>query len=370
MKVTSSVVRRLAAAVVMVAAAGDCLYAEISDAEMNAIYEEVKTPYKYGVILAPEKGKMFDSPCVFRCDGCWLMYYVVYDGQGYETHVAESDDLLSWRSLGVALHRGKAGEWDAAQSDGAPVLFAMDWNNGGNMIGTFNGKCWMPYIGGGNVGYEADPLAIGMAWTDNLGKSTRWSRLDVPVLAPWDADARWFERKTLYRSFVVDDPTKRLGHRFVMYYNAKQEGAWVERIGMAVSNDMEHWKRYGVGPCIANNGERDRGICGDPMIRIINGIYVMFFFGYNWEGDSAPAFDTFAASKDLVHWTRWTGPNLLEASESWDKTHAHKPWVLKHDGIVYHFYCAVGDKGRVLALATSKPMKPLHELNNAKRNMK
>lgn len=36
--------------------------------------------------------------------------------------------------------------------------------------------------------------------------------------------------------------------------------------------------------------------------------------------------------------------------------YAHKPWVLKHDGIVYHFYCAVGDRGRVIALATSKPL--------------
>jgi hypothetical protein len=31
--------------------------------------------------------------------------------------------------------------------------------------------------------------------------------------------------------------------------------------------------------------------------------------------------------------------------------------VLKHDGVVYHFYCAVGDEGRVIALATSKDLK-------------
>ena len=41
-------------------------------------------------------------------------------------------------------------------------------------------------------------------------------------------------------------------------------------------------------------------------------------------------------------------------SEPWDKTYAHKPWVIKHNGVVYHFYCAVGDQGRVIALATSK----------------
>jgi hypothetical protein len=30
---------------------------------------------------------------------------------------------------------------------------------------------------------------------------------------------------------------------------------------------------------------------------------------------------------------------------------------VKHDGVVYHFYCAVGDQSRVIALATSKDLK-------------
>jgi hypothetical protein len=30
---------------------------------------------------------------------------------------------------------------------------------------------------------------------------------------------------------------------------------------------------------------------------------------------------------------------------------------VKHDGVVYHFYCAVGDQGRVIGLATSKDLK-------------
>jgi hypothetical protein len=37
--------------------------------------------------------------------------------------------------------------------------------------------------------------------------------------------------------------------------------------------------------------------------------------------------------------------------------YAHKPWLLKHKGVVYHFYCAVGNQGRAIALATSRPMK-------------
>ena len=41
---------------------------------------------------------------------------------------------------------------------------------------------------------------------------------------------------------------------------------------------------------------------------------------------------------DLVHWTKWEGPHLVEPSEPWDEAYAHKPWVLKHKGVVYHYY--------------------------------
>ncbi len=30
--------------------------------------------------------------------------------------------------------------------------------------------------------------------------------------------------------------------------------------------------------------------------------------------------------------------------------------LFKHDNVVYHYYCAVGDQGRVIALATSKEL--------------
>jgi predicted GH43/DUF377 family glycosyl hydrolase len=86
----------------------------------------------------------------------------------------------------------------------------------------------------------------------------------------------------------------------------------------------------------------------------IGDLWVMFYFGAVWRPGG---FDTFACSTDLVNWTKWTGPDLVAPSEPWDKTYAHKPWVVKHDGVVYHFYNAVGDQGRVIGLATSKDLK-------------
>ena len=145
--------------------------------------------------------------------------------------------------------------------------------------------------------------------------------------------------------------------RFVDYYNAKQKGAGQERIGMAVSDDMINWRRYGDGPVIDDCIPGKTGISGDPMIQRIGDIWVMFYFGYMWKPGVNGGFDTFACSRDLVHWTKWKGEPLVRPSEPYDNVHAHKPWVIKHNGIVYHFYCAEGNKGRGLALATSKQLR-------------
>lgn len=67
------------------------------------------------------------------------------------------------------------------------------------------------------------------------------------------------------------------------------------------------------------------------------------------------AFNTFACSYDLVHWTKWEGEDLVFPSEEYDRRYAHKSYVIKWNGIVYHFYCAVNEnKQRGIALATSQ----------------
>jgi predicted GH43/DUF377 family glycosyl hydrolase len=172
------------------------------------------------------------------------------------------------------------------------------------------------------------------------------------VLSRDQPDVREFEQKTLYKSQIIWDRARTLGHPFVMYYNGKVKNGY-EKIGMAVSDDMIRWRRFGREPVISNGDEQQRGISGDPQIVRLGDLWVMFYFGAFWKPG---AFDTFACSTDLVHWTKWTGEDLIKSSEPWDKQYAHKPWMLKHDGVVYHFYCAVGDQGRVIALATSKQL--------------
>jgi predicted GH43/DUF377 family glycosyl hydrolase len=320
---------------------------DVDQATMRRVYEEVKTPFKYGVVLKGPGKTAVDCPAVFRHNNKWWMTYIAFDGAGYDTLLAQSDDLVQWQPLGKVLARGSGG-WDSEQLAGYPALQDHRWG-GSYTLQTHENKYWFSYCGGALKGYESDPLAIGIAWTLDPSKPAPWSRLKSAVLTRDQPDVRYWERLTQYKSNIILDQRRSLGFPFVMFYNAKTVSGF-ERIGMAVSDDMTTWRRYGVEPVVDNG----KGLSGDPQIARIGDLWVMFYFGAFWRPG---AFDTFACSKDLVHWTRWTGPPLVASSQPWDKTYAHKPWVVKHEGVVYHYYCAVGNQGRVIALATSRDLK-------------
>jgi predicted GH43/DUF377 family glycosyl hydrolase len=192
-----------------------------------------------------------------------------------------------------------------------------------------------------------------MAFTGKLTKPAEWERLKRPVISAKEEDSRWYDNITIYKSTVIHTRQRISGYPFVMYYNAKGSDkangkATAERIAMAVSGDMIHWKRFGSTPVI----DHETGISGDAFISKIGDVWVMFYFGAFWKPG---AFDRFACSWDLVNWTPWKGDDLISPSEDYDRKYAHKPFVIKHKGVVYHFYCAVDEGGnRGIAVATSK----------------
>lgn len=316
--------------------------------EMEQIFNEIKTPFKYGIVVQhPDTTKMVDSPTIFRKNDIWYMTYIVFDGQGYETWLSESDDLLNWKSKGKILSFTE-NTWDANQKAGYVSLININWG-GDYSVENYQDKYWMTYLGGNTVGYESGTLKIGLANSTTLTVADEWNTNNTPLLSPEDEDVRWFENKTIYKSLVIRDSSKHTGYPFIMYYNAKGDTANYESIAMAVSDDMITWKRYGKNPVIT----RRKGICGDAQIAKIGDIYVMFYFGAFWKPG---AFERFACSYDLINWTDWEGEDLLASSETYDKKYAHKPWVIKWNGVVYHFYNAVGNNGRVIALAISKDL--------------
>ena len=260
----------------------------ISQQDMQRIYQEVRTPYKYGMVVAPaDNYHKTDCPTVFQENGKWYMTYVVYngkdgiDGRGYETWLAESEDLLSWKTLGRLLSYKDDG-WDMNQRGGFPALIDWTWN-GNYQMSTFKGRHWMTYIGGHGTGYEAvkEPLNIGVAWTQsNITQAHEWQSADKPLLSINDKKAQWWEKLVQYKSTIYYDPQKTLGKRFVMFYNAggvnPDNNLKAERIGIALSNDLKKWKRFDGNPIFAN--EVGGIITGDAQIAKMGDLYVMFYF--------------------------------------------------------------------------------------------
>ncbi len=339
----------------------------ITQQDMERIYQEVRTPYKYGMVVAPtDNYHKIDCPTVFRKGDRWLMTYVVYngkdglDGRGYETWLAESDDLLHWTTKGRLLSYKDDG-WDMNQRGGFPALIDWTWD-GSYGISKYKKNYWMTYIGGHGTGYEAvrEPLNIGMAWTQgDITQAHEWQSGNKPLLSINDKDVQWWEKLVQYKSTVYDDPQKTLGKRFVMFYNAgginPKNNLKAERIGIALSNDLKKWKRYEGNPVFAN--EVGGIITGDAQIAKMGDLYVMFYFKAYDPSRKYNAFNTFAVSRDLLHWQRWEGDDLIWPSKPYDEMFAHKSYVIKHDGVVYHFYCAVNnDQQRGIAVATSVPM--------------
>lgn len=348
---------------------------KISQNVMQKIYDEVKTPYKYGMVVAPEDNyHKIDCPMVYREGNRWFMTYVVYngkdgtDGRGYETWLATSDDLLQWKTLGRLLCYADKG-WDMNQRAGYPALIDWTWN-GSYEMAKYKGRHWMSYFGGEGTGYESvrKPLNMGMASTKgDITQAHPWETSPSPVLSINDKSAQWWEKLTHYKSTVYWDKNKTLGKPFVMFYNAgginPANQLKAERIGIALSSNMTSWRRLPLRTAKRKTGnpvffhEAPGIITGDAQIVKFPHYYVMFYFSaYNPER-KYNAYNTFAVSRDLVNWQDWEGADLVYPSKPYDDMFAHKSYVLKHQGVVYHFYCAVNHAGqRGIAVATSVPM--------------
>ena len=326
----------------------------VTDLEMEAIYERIKTPVKHGAVIKWEHAHT-DSPTVFQKDGVFYMYFIAiskdHSVSGYETHLARSKDLLHWEYCGTVFRRNDLDHWDSKQCAGYAAFKDIRFD-GTNELSRIGGKYYLSYLAGNSDGYEPDPLYMGLATSDDPIDPDGFSRFEEPILRPDDADVRPFETKTLYKSCMFEDVLGATDYPFVNVYNAKAQNA-TERIFLALSKDGNTWERYGDSH-VLDMGELDPDtiITGDPQILCMGDVYVMLFFHYT---KGKGAYNTFAASRDLIHWNVWRGAPLIHPTEPWENLHAHKPWFVRHDGVNYHFYCAVNKENeRFIAVATSE----------------
>lgn len=337
--------------------------------EVNNVDFDIRhllTPYKLGKPVLTGSGVpgTFDSQAVdcslpFEHNGRFYMTFVGFDGIGYQTGIAQSDDLINWEKKGVILPRGCNRDWDKVGMACTSILMENDLF-GHRTLKKYEGKYWMMYHSYPGEGYESGSAQIGLAWTEDESLMT-WNFYDSPVYS-WKDGADW-EKGGLYKSWMLEHEG-----RFYMFYNAKEKpsNGWTEQSGMAVSDDMLHWEREPSNPVLrVDRNSWDSRFASDPTVYYdnIKKQWVMFYFGLG----NLSACDSLALSDDLRHWEKFPIPVLTTgAGNALDSTYAHKPGLIWHDGCLYHFYCAcrpsregdpasMGGQFRCLSVARSKP---------------
>ncbi len=327
--------------------------------------EKIRTPHKLGrLLIAPSytpgdpDSHSVDCPFPFRHEGRYRMLLNCFDGIGYRTVLASSDDLLSWRRDGLLADRGPAGsetEFNAA----IPAVLRDPELTGDGEATPVDGMLIGAWHGYPDRGQERGRGYIGIA----RGESLRRWRFG-PVCLRADNGAAW-ERGGLYKPCLVA-----AGGRYWCFYNAKQrlDWPWQEQIGVAFSEDLERWTRHAANPVVpvGGPGEPDELFAADPFVLRADGAWVMFYYGLAADGHAR---ELAAFSDDLLTW-RKAGEILIDVGPegSIDSQYAHKPGVIAREGVLYHFYGAsrrkapgeadaVGAKDRRgIALATSKPL--------------
>lgn len=332
------------------------------------------TPYRYGTPILHGSGvegsfdeKAVDIPFVFWHRGQFYMLYTGFDGRGYQSALAVSEDLLHWTHKGVILkRREETDRWD--RIGGAATWILKESNDLWELprLKKVDGKYWMVYHSYPDTGYESGPAEIGFAWTEDE-ELLDWHFPDAPSFS-WKDGAEW-ESGGLYKACVIEHDGM-----WYLFYNAKNKAErWIEQTGMAYSRDLVHWTRCEENP-VLKVSERawDCRFVSDPYIVRDGEVWVNYYFGYDGrlrEDGHSHAQEGLALSRDLIHWEKVENPIIPYGDMgSFESGHVHKASMVYHNGVLYHFYCATcpwreGDatsaygEYRTICVASDKPLK-------------
>lgn len=323
--------------------------------------EPFLTPYHYDKLILKATGiagtfdsKSVDDPIVFRHDGAFYLLYIGFDGVGYQTGLAKSNDLVDWKRVQCVARRDPHSKYTQYNVALSSILREKGLRSCGRAL-KVNGR----YLGAWNAypkpGYEEGAAVIGLAWSDDL---LRWE-LTEPILFP-EEGAPW-EHGGLYRpDLLLDDGV------YYLYYNAKtdlrpksQGGGWREQTGVATSRDLKQWTRYKGNPILRNGGPGawDELFASNPYVVRYRDKWGMYYYGLDKKGKAR---DLLALGDDPYHFTK-VDQIIIDtgAPGSVDETYAHKPSVIWHGGQLYHFYCAVSGRWpnevRGISVARSRP---------------
>ena len=299
-----------------------------------------------------------DVPAVYQVPGSdkYFMSFVGFDGSGYQSFVAESEDLVHWGNYRLAMGFGPANEFDHGGCVIGAFLYQDYDIKAPRLLKKRDGKFWTLYGAYPRQGgYELRPGYEGVAVSDD---GITWRRAkNQPILSVHDPECAAWEKSCIYQPWLVQHQG-----RFLNFYNAANGGT--EQMGVAFSTDLLEWTRHPGNPILRNrSGGYDERFCSDGKVFRDGDHWTMFYFGVGRGG----AHIMVAFSRDLVHWTAHPEPLYKAGGHpgGLDKQYAHKVALVFNpkNETFYLFYDAVPGKkdatgGRGIGLITSKPLIP------------
>jgi sucrose-6-phosphate hydrolase SacC (GH32 family) len=294
-----------------------------------------------------------DVPTVYRLpdEDSWYMSVVGYDGQGYRSFVAESDDLRDWSTPQLAMGYGPEDTFDHGGCVLGGYLYESYDIAAPRTLKRRDGSYWSLYGAYPRQGgYELRPGSQGLARSDD-GRS--WERATAdPILSVYQPECDDWEASCIYQPWLVEHEG-----RCYNFYNAAN--GRVERIGLATSPDLHSWTRYGENPVVSTGPALSYNelFSADPKVYRQDDHWVMLFYGVGRDG----AHIMIAFSRNLRDWVVDPEPLYRAGGHptGLDADYAHKVSLVfdPDESIYYMFYTAVGDEGRGVGLLTSEPLE-------------
>ena len=277
-----------------------------------------------------------ESPYIIYDDNLkkYVMVYTAY-GQGHSSGIgwATSDDLLTWEKQGQLFSPSGLSENGDQYGTTGPCLYY------------YQGLYYLYYLGLNGEGYEGRPISICLATSPSLTEPA-WTYRGIKIAT---AGTGWYSQ-AIFHPYLFT-----YNGKWWIFFNAEgydENGFKSERFGFATANSIGG--EWVIDPeRISQPFEADQVSiqAGDPALFEYDGLIYLFYFSLT--SDAAHAVDRWGWTTPSEFPRGWRrGGDLLDNTPSYQSSYAHKPFVVKKDNILYHYYTAVGDQGRCIALKT------------------
>lgn len=188
---------------------------------------------------------------------------------------------------------------------------------------------------------------IGVAISDDL-KS--WQKVKAPIL-PVGENSNW-DSDFVAHCFVFKD-----GNTFTMLYDGSPKGKWLEEIGIAVSKDLLHWKKYDKNPVFkVGKNAWDNTHVSRCCVFKKDDTYYLFYAGHDGKRERIGM----AKGKSIFTIKRFSDKPVLDVGRKgeWDEQTISDPRVMRYKDVYLMFYSGVDrNSNEQMGLAVSRDLK-------------